>query len=71
MSVDFHRCLPIGTVWGTGVRSSPDGQRFGLQKDSKIGACYPRYLGYCVNALTMYTHMTGQLGVYSRPKPST
>jgi TnpA family transposase len=63
--VDFHHRLPISAVWGTGVRSSSDGQRFGLQEDSKIGAYYPRYFGYYGNALTLYTHMTDQFGVYS------
>jgi TnpA family transposase len=63
--VDFHHRLPISSVWGTGVRSSSDGQRFGLQEDSKIGAYYPRYFGYYGNALTLYTHMTDQFGVYS------
>ena len=63
--IDFHHRLPISAVWGSGVRSSSDGQRFGLQEDSKIGAYYPRYFGYYGNALTLYTHMTDQFGVYS------
>jgi TnpA family transposase len=63
--VDFHHRLPISAVWGTGLRSSSDGQRFGVQEDSKIGAYYPRYFGYYGNALTLYTHMTDQFGVYS------
>jgi TnpA family transposase len=63
--VDFHHRLPISSVWGTGIRSSSDGQRFGVQEDTKIGAYYPRYFGYYGNALTLYTHMTDQGGVYS------
>lgn len=63
--VDFHHRLPISAVWGSGIRSSSDGQRFGVQEDSKIGAYYPRYFGYYGNALTLYTHMTDQFGVYS------
>ncbi len=63
--VDFHHRLPISSVWGTGIRSSSDGQRFGVQQDTKIGAYYPRYFGYYGNALTLYTHMTDQGGVYS------
>lgn len=54
--VDFHHRLPISSVWGSGLRSSSDGQRFGLQEDSKIGPYYPRYFGYYGNALTLYTH---------------
>lgn len=34
--VDFHHRMPISTVWGTGIRSSSDGQRFAVQQDSKI-----------------------------------
>ena len=63
--IDFHHRLPISAVWGTGIRSSSDGQRFGLQEDSQIGAYDPRYFGYYGNALTLYTHMTDQFGVYS------
>ena len=63
--VDFHHRPPISAVWGSGIRSSSDGQRFGLQEDSKIGAYYPRYFGYYGNALTLYTHRTDQFGVYS------
>lgn len=63
--VDFHHRLPVSSVWGSGVRSSSDGQRFGVQEDSRIGAYYPRYFGYYGNALTLYTHMTDQFGVYS------
>jgi hypothetical protein len=58
--VDYHHRLPISAVWGSGIRSSSDGQRFGVQEDSKIGAYYPRYFGYYGNALTLYTHMTDQ-----------
>jgi TnpA family transposase len=63
--VDFHHNLPVSAVWGTGIRSSSDGQRFGVREDTKIGAYYPRYFGYYGNALTLYTHMTDQGGVYS------
>lgn len=63
--VDFHHRLLISAVWGSGTHSSSDGQRFGLQEDSKIGSYYPRYFGYYGNALTLYTHMTDQGGVYS------
>jgi hypothetical protein len=38
--VDFHHRLPISAVWGSGVHSSSDGQRFGVQEDTKIGAYY-------------------------------
>jgi hypothetical protein len=33
--VDFHHRLPISAVWGSGIRSSSDGQRFGVQEEEK------------------------------------
>lgn len=56
MLVDFHHRLPISSVRGTGLRSSSDGQRFGVQENTKIGAYYPRYFGYYGNALTVHAH---------------
>jgi hypothetical protein len=53
--VNFHHRLPLSTVWGDGMVSSSDGQRFGLQASSLLGALYPRYFGYYDQALTVYT----------------
>jgi Tn3 transposase DDE domain len=58
--VDWHHQQAISSVWGTGVRSSSDGQRFGLQEISKISSYYPRYFGYYGQAVTLYTHVSDQ-----------
>jgi hypothetical protein len=42
--VDYHHGLPLSRVWGDGSRSSSDGQRFAVERDSLLGAFYPRYL---------------------------
>ena len=44
--------------------SSSDGQRFGLQASSLLGALYPRYFGYYDQALTVYTHIADQHSVF-------
>jgi TnpA family transposase len=61
--VNFHHRLPLSAVWGDGSVSSSDGQRFGLQASSLLGALYPRYFGYYDPALTVYTHIADQHSV--------
>jgi TnpA family transposase len=61
--VNFHHRLPLSAVWGDGTVSSSDGQRFGLQASSLLGALYPRYFGYYDPALTVYTHVADQHSV--------
>ncbi|MGH8254902.1 MAG: Tn3 family transposase [Steroidobacteraceae bacterium] len=63
--VDYHHRLPISLVWGDGSRSSSDGQRFAIERDSLLGAFYPRYFGYYQRALTVYTHTSDQSSVYA------
>jgi TnpA family transposase len=63
--VDYHHRLPISRVWGDGSRSSSDGQRFGIERDSLLGAFYPRYFGYYQRALTIYAHTSDQSSVYA------
>lgn len=60
-----HRSYPITTVWGDGLRSSSDGQRFGIQKRSLLGSFYPRYFGYYDRAITVYTHISDQYSVFN------
>ena len=60
-----HRCYPVTTVWGDGLRSSSDGQRFGIQKRSLLGSFYPRYFGYYDRAITIYTHTSDQYSVFN------
>jgi len=62
--VRFHHGLPLSAVWGDGTVSSSDGQRFGLQASSLLGALYPRYFGYYDQALTVYTHVADQHSVF-------
>ena len=62
--VDYHSRLDLSAVWGDGSRSSSDGQRFGVQAGSLLGALYPRYFGYYDRAVTVYTHTSDQHSVF-------
>ena len=62
--VNYHHSLPLSRVWGDGSRSSSDGQRFMVQRDSLLGSVYPRYFGYYDRALALYTHTADQHSVY-------
>jgi TnpA family transposase len=62
--VNFHHRLPLSAVWGDGLVSSSDGQRFGLQASSLLGSLYPRYFGYYERAVTVYTHIADQHSVF-------
>src|SRR5262249_48464472 len=50
--VDYHHQLPLSSVWGEGLASSSDGQRFGVQASSLLSSFYPRYFGYYDRAVT-------------------
>ncbi|HEU4498085.1 MAG TPA: Tn3 family transposase, partial [Sphingomicrobium sp.] len=63
--VNHHHELALSRVWGDGSRSSSDGQRFAVERDSLLGAFYPRYFGYYERALTLYTHTADQHSVYA------
>jgi TnpA family transposase len=63
--VNYHHTLPLSRVWGDGSRSSSDGQRFMVQRDSLLGSVYPRYFGYYDRALAFYTHTADQHSVYA------
>ncbi len=63
--VDHHHRLPFSTTWGDGALSSSDGQRFAVQRDGLLGAVYPRYFGYYDRAITLYTHLSDQFGVFA------
>jgi TnpA family transposase len=62
--VNYHHELPLSQVWGDGTRSSSDGQRFAVERDSLLGGFYPRYFGFYQRALTLYTHTADQNSVY-------
>jgi TnpA family transposase len=63
--VDHHHGLTLSFVWGSGRRSSSDGQRFAVERDSLLGSVYPRYFGYYDRALALYTHTSDQHSVYA------
>ncbi len=63
--VDHHHGLKLSGVWGDGSRSSSDGQRFVVERDSLLGSVYPRYFGYYDRALQLYTHTSDQHSVYA------
>lgn len=63
--VSFIRSLPISKMWGDGIRSSSDGQRFAFESKSGIGRTYPRYFGYYDKAFTIYTHVSDTYSVFS------
>ena len=62
--VDHHHGLKLSRIWGDGSRSSSDGQRFAVERDSLLGSVYPRYFGYYEQALQLYTHTSDQHSVY-------
>ena len=62
--VNYHHTLELSSVWGRGLTSSSDGQRFALHADSLVGSLCPRYFGYYDRALTVYTHLSDQWSVY-------
>jgi len=61
---DYHHRLPLASVWGTGHRSSSDGQRFAVRQSSLLGSFYPRYFGYYDQAITVYTHTSDQMSTF-------
>lgn len=63
--VDHHHSLKLSSIWGDGSRSSSDGQRFAVERDSLLGSFYPRYFGYYNRALALYTHTSDQHSVYA------
>jgi TnpA family transposase len=62
--VNHHHGLKLSGIWGDGSRSSSDGQRFAVERDSLLGSVYPRYFGYYDRALQLYTHTSDQSSVY-------
>ena len=63
--VNHHHGLKLSGIWGDGRRSSSDGQRFAVERDSLLGSVYPRYFGYYDRALQLYTHTSDQNSVYA------
>ena len=60
----LHR-LDFAALWGDGHLSSSDGQRFRAPPGALLGAYHPRYFGHYDKAVTVYTHVSDRIGVYS------
>ena len=63
--IEYHHQQPFAAVWGDGRLSSSDGQRFAVPPGTLIGAYHPRYFGHYSKAISVYTHLSDRLGVYS------
>jgi TnpA family transposase len=69
--VNSHYREPLARIWGGGMLSSSDGQRFPATVESKRAVALPRYFGYG-QGMTFYTWTSAQFSQYgSKPIPST
>ncbi len=63
--------LPLSQVWGSGMLSSSDGQRFPVSGKVRMARALPRYYGYG-QGVTFYSWSSDQLSQYgSKPASST
>jgi hypothetical protein len=69
--VNRHYRHPLARLWGGGILSSSDGQRFPMTVRSQTATAIPRYFGYG-RGLTFYTWTSDQFSQYgSKSIPST
>ena len=61
--VNHHHSLPFSSIWGGGVLSSSDGQRFPVSRDTRKARALPRYFGYG-KGVTTYTWTSDQFSQY-------
>ena len=65
--VNYHHQLPFSQVWGSGILSSSDGQRFPVSGKNRHARAFPPTLGYG-QGLTFYSWTSDQLAQYgSKP----
>jgi TnpA family transposase len=65
--VNYHHTLPFSQVWGSGILSSSDGQRFPVSGKNRHARAFPPTLGYG-QGLTFYSWTSDQLSQYgSKP----
>jgi TnpA family transposase len=65
--VNYHHKLPFSQVWGSGILSSSDGQRFPVAGKNRHARSFPPTLGYG-QGLTFYSWSSDQLSQYgSKP----
>ena len=69
--IDYHYHLPLSRLWGRGMLSSSDGQRFPVKGSVRQARSLPRYFGYG-KGITFYSWTSDQLSQYgSKPIPSS
>ena len=69
--IDYHYDLPLSHLWGGGMLSSSDGQRFPAKGSLRQARSLPRYFGYG-KGVTFYSWTSDQFSQYgSKPIPST
>ena len=69
--VDFHFHLPLSQIWGGGILSSSDGQRFPAKGSIRSARAQPKYFGY-QKGVTFYSWTSDQFSQYgSKPIPTT
>ncbi|MBE9170205.1 Tn3 family transposase [Pleurocapsales cyanobacterium LEGE 06147] len=69
--IDYHYDLPLSHLWGGGMLSSSDGQRFPAKGSLRQARCLPRYFGYG-KGVTFYSWTSDQFSQYgSKPIPAT
>ena len=69
--VNYHHSLPLSSLWGGGVLSSSDGQRFPVSGETRRARAQPRYFGYG-KGVTAYSWTSDQLSQFgSKVIPST
>lgn len=69
--IDYHYRLPLSQLWGGGMLSSSDGQRFPVKGSVRQGRALPRYFGYG-QGITFYSWTSDQFSQYgSKAIPTT
>lgn len=69
--INYHYHLPLSHLWGGGMLSSSDGQRFPVKGKVRQARALPRYFGYG-KGITFYTWTSDQFSQYgSKAIPST
>ena len=69
--IDYHYDLPLSHLWGGGMLSSSDGQRFPAKGSLRQARSLPRYFGYG-KGVTFYSWTSDQFSQFgSKPIPAT
>lgn len=69
--INYHYRQPLSQLWGGGMLSSSDGQRFPVKGSVRQGRALPRYFGYG-KGITFYSWTSDQFSQYgSKAVPTT